>query len=152
MLRPTPDRLLPALLALATITGCGSTEPSALSVPDLLVRTDQAVYSKTGNAPVKTVVLNSGSSTVYFLMGDYVHIEQASDNGWIYRGPWFSVDGSTPSFPLAPGDSLEVLPMDLAYIDRAGVYRFVFQVSADRQMRQLLPQAERVSQPFSVTW
>lgn len=152
MLRPTPAPLFPALLALAAITGCGSTEPSGLSAPELLVRTDQAVYSKAIQEPVKATVINSGASMVYFLMGDYVYIEQASDNGWIYRGPWFSVDGSTPSFPLAPGDSLEVLPMDLSYIDGAGVYRLVFQVSADRLMRRLLPEAERVSQPFSVTW
>jgi hypothetical protein len=152
MPQSTPARLLPALLALAAITSCGSTEPSGLHAPELLVRTDKAVYSKAVNEPVKTTVINSGANMVYFLMGDYVYIEQASDNGWIYRGPWFFIDGYGLSFPLAPGDSMEVLPMDMGYIGRAGVYRFVFQVSADRLMRGMLPKEERISEPFTVTW
>jgi hypothetical protein len=141
-----------ALLGLSAVAGCSSTEPAGLSVAELLVRTDQAAYSKAESEAVKITVINKGSSSVYFLMGDYVYIEQASDNGWIYRGPWFFVDGVGMSFPLASGDSMEVLPMNMDYIARAGVYRFVFEASFDQLMRRMLPKEERVSQPFTVTW
>jgi hypothetical protein len=152
MISPTTLRLLPALLALSAVAACGSTDPSGLGAAELLVRTDKAIYSKADDGPVSTTLVNQGSVPVYLLMGDYVYIEQASDNGWIYQGPWFFVDGYTVSFPLAAGDSLEVLPMDLDYIARAGTYRFVYQVSLDPLMRRMLPKEVRVSPPFQVTW
>ena len=152
MVRTIALRLRTALVALCAVTGCGSTDPSDLRVAELLVRTDKAAYSKAEKQAVNATVINRGSSSVYFLMGDYVYIEQASDNGWIYKGPWFFVDGYGLSFPLAPGDSMAVLPMDMDYIARAGVYRFVFQASLDHLMRRMLPKEERVSEPFTVTW
>jgi hypothetical protein len=153
MPRPTSACLFWSLLTLSVTSGCGSsTDPSGLSIAELLVQTDKAIYSMAHNEPVKITVINHGSSKVFFLMGDYVYIEQASDNGWIYRGPWFFVDGMGMSFSLAPGDSMEVLPMDMAYVNRAGVYRFVFQASLDQLMRRMLPKEERVSEPFTVTW
>jgi hypothetical protein len=139
-------------LAVSALAACGSTEPSDLRVAELLVRTDKTAYSKAVKQAVNATVINRGSSSVYFLMGDYVYIEQASDNGWIYKGPWFFVDGYSLSFPLTPGDSMEVLPMDMDYIARAGVYRFVFQASLDQLMRRMLPKEDRVSEPFTVTW
>jgi hypothetical protein len=148
---PRTCRLCPALL-LVLVAACGSTEPSAIAAPDLLVRTDKSMYSKSADEAVIVTLVNQGSTPIHVLMGDYVYIEQASDNGWLYKGPWFFADGYGPSFPVAPGDTLGALPMGLDYIARAGTYRVVYQVSLDPQMRTLLPKEIRVSQPFRVNW
>jgi hypothetical protein len=147
---PKAARLFPALLVLI-LTACDS-DASGIGLPELLVRTDKTVYSKAADGPVNTFLVNQSSTPVYVLMGDYVYIEQASDNGWLYHGPWFFVDGFGMSFTLAPGDTLLPLPMDLDYIGRAGTYRFVYQVGLDSSMRSLLPKEERVSEPFRVNW
>lgn len=145
-----PARLFPALFFLI-LTACDS-DASGIALPELLVRTDKTVYSKAVDGPVNTFLVNQSTTPVYVLMGDYVYVEQASDNGWLYHGPWFFVDGFTPSFTLAPGDTLLPFPMDLDYIGRAGTYRFVYQVGLDPLMRRLLPIDERVSEPFRVEW
>jgi hypothetical protein len=43
--------------------------------------------------------------------------------------------------------------MSFGYVGRrAGVYRFVFHVTVDRLGRLLVPEEQRVSAPFEVTW
>lgn len=150
---PQPARLIPALLALTAITGCGSTGPSALGSPDLLVKTDKSVYSLAVDVEARVTLINRGPAHIYAPMNEYVFVEQWSDNGWINRTPWFAIDGSTPSFPVAPGDSLTSPPMSFGYVNRmAGTYRFVFAVTVDRFGRQLIPEEQRVSESFEVTW
>jgi hypothetical protein len=134
MTRPTSARLLSILLALTATAGCGSTDPSGLGVADLLVKTDKSVYSLSVDAEARV-------------------IEQWSENGWINRSPWFTVDGADVSFPVAPGDSLTSPPMSFWYVNRrAGTYRFVFEVALDRVGSHLIPEEQRASQPFEVTW
>jgi hypothetical protein len=143
--------ILSAHLALTPL-GCGSTETNELGVADLLVRIEKPVYSKSADDAVRSALINQGSERIYALLGEYVYIEQWSDGGWLYQGPWFVIDGIGTSIPVSPGDSLVPLPMSLEYVSQAGVYRFVFQVSLDSLGRQPFPEAARVSEPFEVTW
>jgi hypothetical protein len=153
MPHPTAVRLLPALLAVTALAGCGSTDPSDLGAPALLVKTDKLVYSLSVDVEAHVTLINHGSVRIYAPMNEYVYVEQWSDNGWINRSPWFVVDGIGPSFPVAPGDSLTSPPMSFAYVNRrAGTYRFVFEVALDRLGRHLVPEEQRVSEPFMVTW
>ena len=152
MLRPAIFPLsLWAVIALTTTIGCGSAGPNQDSLADLLIRTDKPAYSKSLDSGVRITLVNQGAFQVYAPMGEYVHIEQWSENGWINRGPWFFVDG-IGSLQVPPGDSLIPLPMNLDYIDRAGTYRFIFQLAFDPHGRRLIPGDERVSNEFQVTW
>jgi hypothetical protein len=98
-------------------------------------------------------LVNLGTVPIYAPMNEYVYVERWSGENWIDRIPWFVVDGNGASFPIAPGDSLAALPMDFDYINNlAGIYRFVFEVALDPNGRHLVPEADRVSQPFEITW
>jgi hypothetical protein len=153
MTRPTSARLLSILLALTATAGCGSTDPSGLGVADLLVKTDKSVYSLSVDAEARVILINRGPVQIYAPMNEYVYVEQWSENGWINRSPWFTVDGADVSFPVAPGDSLTSPPMSFWYVNRrAGTYRFVFEVALDRVGSHLIPEEQRASQPFEVTW
>jgi hypothetical protein len=153
MPRPTPIRSFPALLVVTALAGCDSTEPSELDAPALLVQTDKPVYSLSVDVEARVTLINQGSVRIYAPMNEYVYVEQWSDNGWINRTPWFVIDGIGPSFPVAPGDSLTSPPMSFNYVNRrAGTYRFVFNVALDRLGRHLVPEQQRVSEPFMVTW
>ena len=152
MRRPAVHALiLSAHLALTTL-GCGSTEATELGVSELLVRIEKPVYSKSTDNAVRSALINQGSERIYALLGEYVYIEQRSEGGWLYQGPWFVIDGIGASIPVAPGDSLVPLPMSLEYVSRPGVYRFVFQVSLDSLGQHPFPEEARVSEPFEVTW
>ncbi len=84
-------------------------------------------------------------------MNEFVYVERFSDGEWGNRHAWFSVDGVGISFPVAPGDSLVALPMDFAYVaERPGIYRFVFEVALDPKGHRLVPEPERVSDPFEL--
>jgi hypothetical protein len=145
-------RLLSALLALTAVSGCGSTDPSALTTPELLVETDKSGYSFSADADVQVTLINQGPLPIYAPMDQYVFVEQWSDNGWINRSGWFFIDGFGPTFSIAPGDTLLSPSMSLQYLNRAGTYRFIFAVTVDRLGRQLIPEEQRVSEPFTVTW
>lgn len=146
-------RLLPALLLVTALSGCSSTGPSALGAPKLLVKTDKSTYSLSLDLEAQVTLINQGPVQIYAPMNEYVYVEQWSDNRWINRRPWFAIDGSTPSFPVAPGDSLTSPPMSFGYVNRtAGTYRFIFEVALDQFGRRLIPEEQRVSQPFEVTW
>ena len=146
-------RMLPTLLAVTTFIGCGSTSPSALTTPDLVVKTDKSVYSLSEDVEAHVSQVNPGPLQIYAPMNEYVFVEEWSENGWINRQPWFAVDGFGPSFPVAPGDTLQSPAMSFGYIGRrAGVYRFVFHVTLDRLGRQLVPEEQRVSKSFEVIW
>src|ERR671916_784669 len=108
----TTVRLLPALLAVATLTGCGSTSPSALTTPDVVVKTDKSVYSLSEDVEARVTLVNQGPLQIYAPMNEYVAVEQWSDNGWINRQPWFFVDGFGPTISVAPGDTLGSPPMN----------------------------------------
>jgi hypothetical protein len=143
-------RLFPLLTGLA---GCSSGGPSDLPVADLLVRTDKRVYSLPADQAAQPTLVNQGTVPIYAPMNEYVYVERWSGQDWINRMPWFVVDGHGPTFPIAPGDSLAALPMDFEYVNnRAGIYRFVFEVALDPNGRHLVPEADRVSQPFEITW
>jgi hypothetical protein len=147
---PVRLRLLSATIALA---GCGSSEPSDLQVADLLVRTDKPSYSLELDQAAQPTLVNQGTVSIYAPMNEYVYVEQWTGYEWINRTPWFTVDGIGVSFPVAPGDSLSALPMDFGYVNnRAGIYRFVFEVALDPHGRHLVPEAERASQAFELTW
>jgi hypothetical protein len=149
----TSIRLLPALLALTALTGCDSTSPSALTAPDLVVKTDKSLYSLSQDVEAQVTLVNRGPLQIYAPMNEYVFVEQWSDNGWINRRPWFALDGFGPTFPVAPGDTLRSPAMSFGYIGgMAGVYRFVFHVTLDRLGRQMVPEEQRVSEPFEVIW
>ena len=153
MPQPSPTRLLAILLAITALIGCGSTGPSGLPAPDLVVKTDKPVYSLSVDVEAHVTLINTGSVQIYAPMNEYVFVEQWSDNGWINRSPWFAIDGVGPSFPVAPGDTLSSPAMSFGYVNRrAGTYRFVFEVALDRFGRQLVPEEQRVSEPFQVTW
>jgi predicted small lipoprotein YifL len=142
--------LFPLFPALA---GCGSSGPSDLPVADLLVRTDKPAYSLAVDQAAQPILVNQGTVSIYAPMNEYVYIEQWTGQEWINRTSWFTVDGYGTSLPIAPGDSLAALPMDFGYVNnRAGIYRFVFEVALDPNGRNLVPEADRVSQPFEVTW
>jgi hypothetical protein len=138
---------------MTTLAACDSSGPSGLPTPDLMVKTDKSVYSLAEDIEAEVVLINQGSMQIYAPMAEYVFVEQWSDNGWINRRAWFVVDGSEPSFPVAPGDSLTSPAMSFGYVNRrAGTYRFVFDVALDRFGRQRVPLEERVSEAFLVTW
>jgi hypothetical protein len=139
--------VLPLILA-----GCGSAEPSEAGPADVQVRIEKPVYSFALDSSVGSAVHNRGERPIYVPMGEYVHIEQWSDNGWIYRGPWFFVDGYGPSFAVAAGDSLVPPAMNLSYLNRAGTYRFVFRLWLHPRGRWHVPEENRVSPPFTVNW
>lgn len=139
------------LLMITVVLGCGSSGPADVNLPELLIRTDKPAYSKSVDSGVRVTLVNHGQSWIYAPMGEYVHIEQWSENGWINRGPWFVVDG-TGNLQVAPGDSLIPLPMDLDYVSRAGTYRYIFYIGLDPFGRHLVPESERVSNEFRVTW
>jgi hypothetical protein len=142
-----------AVLGLTSTIACGSTDPTGVAVAELLVRTDKPVYSLAFDQGASATLINRGSIRVYAPMNEYVFVEQWSGNGWINRRPWFAVDGVGVSLPVAPGDSLVAFPMNFGYVDRrAGVYRFVFEVALDSLGRRLVPEQDRVSEPFEVTW
>jgi len=153
MLRPARSPLLlPALLVLTAMAACGSTEPGDLGAARLLVRTDKPVYSLSVDRGANVMLINQSSVHIYAPMNEYVYVERRSDFGWINRTPWFAIDGIGVSFPIAPGDSLTAPAMDFGYVNnRAGVYRFVFDVALDRLGRHLVPEDQRVSQAFEVT-
>lgn len=143
-------RLFPLLTGLL---GCGSSEPSDLQLAQLLIRTDKPVYSLAQDRAAQPTLVNQGTVPIYAPMNEYVYVEQWTGEEWINRTSWFVVDGDGTSFPIAPGDSLAALPMDFAYVNnRAGIYRFVFEVALDPNGRHLVPEADRVSQPFELTW
>jgi len=143
-------RLFPLLTGLV---GCGSNGPSDLPVADLLIRTDKPVYSLAQDQAAQPTLVNQGTVPIYAPMNEYVYVEQWSGEDWINRIPWFVVDGHGPSFPIAAGDSLAAPPMDFEYVNnRAGIYRFVFEVALDPSGRHLVPEADRASQPFELTW
>jgi hypothetical protein len=154
MLRPTSlSHLLWAFLALTGIVGCEPVEPNGDGVAELLVRTDKPAYSLAVDRAATATLFNQGRSPIYAPMNEYVYVEQWSENGWINRSPWFVIDGTEVSFPIAPGDSLVALPMNFGYVNnRAGVYRFVFEVALDPFGRRLVPEDQRVSEPFEVSW
>jgi hypothetical protein len=138
--------------AIAAAAGCGSSGPGDLDVLGLLVRTDKRVYSLAVDREARTTLLNQGSVAIYAPMNEYVYVEQWDGDEWINRRPWFTVDGVGISFPVAPGDSLSEA-MDFRYVNnRAGTYRFVFEVALDPRGHKLVPEADRVSQPFELTW
>ena len=142
---------LPITTVLAVMS-CGTTGPNDLRMAQLLVRTDKPAYSLALDRAARATLVNQGSISIYAPMNEYVYVEQWSGDRWINRLPWFAVDGNGVSFTIAPGDSLAALPMDFGYINnRAGVYRFVFEVALDPEGRHLLPEAERVSPPFELT-
>ena len=150
-----PSRIAAALLL--ALCGCGSeptVPPTDPGSADVSVRLEKTVYSFAEDVDVQSTVYNRGSGPIYVPLGDYeyVYIEQWSDNGWIYVGPWFFADGVGPSFPIAPGDSLVPLSMDLAYLPRlAGTYRFVFRLWLDPHGRWQVPEEQRVAE-FRVNW
>jgi hypothetical protein len=143
--------LLSGLVAMTGILAC-STEPNRESLSELRIRTDKTAYSKSLDQSVEITVVNEGSFRVYAPMGEYVHIEQWSENGWINQGPWFFVDGVGRSFPIEAGDTHVPLGMDLDYIARAGTYRFIFYLSFDPSLRRPVHLDERVSNEFQVVW
>jgi hypothetical protein len=138
--------------AIFALAACGTTGPGNIGVAELLVRTDKPAYSLAVDRAATATLFNQGPVSIYAPMNEYVYVERWSGNGWIDRTPWFAVDGTGLSFPIGPGDSLAALPMDFGYVNnRAGVYRFVFEVALDPNGRQLLPESQRVSQPFELT-
>ena len=142
--------LLPIFFA-AGIPACDSTEPGALGVIELLVRTDKPVYSLSVDRAANVQLINQSSVRIYAPMNEYVYVEQSSDAGWINRRPWFAVDGIGVSFAVEPGDTLSAPAMDFGYVNnQAGVYRFVFEVALDEAGRHLAPEDQRVSASFEV--
>jgi hypothetical protein len=142
-----------AILALAVLVaplGCNDnpTDPGAVN---LTVRTGKAAYSLTADTAADAVLLNDGPTTVYAPMNEYVYVERLVDGKWRNRNPWFSVDGTSISFPIAPGDSLIAYPMSFGYVDRVpGTYRFVFEVALDSEGRRLVTESKTASRPFEL--
>jgi hypothetical protein len=142
-----------SITLVSAAAGCGSSEPSELRLAELLVRTDKPSYSLAVDYGARPTLINRSSFPIYAPMNEYVYVEQWSDNGWVNRTPWFAVDGSSLSFPVAPGDSLTGPEMSFGYVNnRAGFYRFVFEVALDPHGRMLVPEEERASETFEVTW
>jgi hypothetical protein len=140
------------LFGIFALAGCGSGEPSDLEAPDLLVRTDKAVYSLALDRAARATLVNQGALPIYAPMNEYVYVEHWNGKHWINRTPWFAVDGIGRSFAVAAGDSLAAMPMDFDYVNnRPGIYRFIFEVALDPQGHHLLPEAERASEPFELT-
>ena len=133
----------------------GPTEPESVPTEQesvrLVITTDKTMYTPGIDYAATPILVNAGRDTVYVLMGEYVHAERWIGNGWAYAASWFVVDGVGPSFPLAPGDTLAVVPMRFDYVGRRlGKYRFVFAVAYDREMRRPLPKEKRVSTTFEL--
>lgn len=134
------------------LPACDSTPTESSRSATLVVTTDKATYSLAADRAATPMLVNLGPDTIYAPMNEYVYVERRTAGGWADRMPWFVVDGSSVSFPVAPGDTLTALSMSFGYVgERPGVYRFVFEVAYDPNGRRLVPWTESASPPFELT-
>jgi len=138
-----------AVLAASTLLfACDLLEPETVRIR---ITSDRAVYSAAVDTAATPILANIGRDTVYVVMGEYVYAERRFGGKWYHANSWFVVDGTGPSFPVAPGDTLRASAMRFSYVGKEpGTYRFVFVVAYDRDMRRLLPKEMRVSKPFQL--
>jgi hypothetical protein len=147
---PSVPNSIAAVLVLA-LSACSS-DPSDPSTGDVSVQADKMNYSFASDTGVRTTVYNRRSDRIYVGIGEIMHLQQWSDNGWIDLGPWLFVDGIGRSFPLAAGDSLVMPAMSLGYLPRrAGTYRLIYRLWLDPRGRWPLPEEQRAAE-FRVNW
>lgn len=143
-------RFFPSLLIVLAGVAC-SAPTAADGEVDLLVASDKRVYSLATDRDARPVLINRGPVAVYAPMNEYVAVQRFDDGRWQPPQPWFSVDGTSISFAIQPGDTLKALPMDFGYVAHTpGVYRFVFEIAHDPNGRRLVNEAVRISPPFEL--
>jgi hypothetical protein len=134
---------------LAGVLGCD--DSTGLPEASLRVRADKLEYSLDSDNAATAVLVNLGPTVVYAPMNEYVYVERYQSGRWGDRRGWFSVDGTSTSFPIHPGDSLVAWPMAFTYVDnRPGVYRFLFEVAFDPSGRRLVHESQRSSASFQL--
>ena len=77
---------------------------------------------------------------------------------WKDRGAWYAIiQGGYQVKTLAPGDTLSMIRLDLQFaasnmdlIDSSGLYRFHFKLYKKENLDELIPETDRVSDPFEV--
>jgi hypothetical protein len=139
---------------LLALWACDSSPTAAggdLGSPQVSVRLEKSTYSFAQDSGVRSTIYNRLSVPIFAPMGEYVHIQQWSQNGWIDLGPWFFVDGLGPSFSIPAGDSLVPPSMNLGYLERAGTYRLYFLLWLDPQGHRTVAEEDRVAE-FRVDW
>jgi hypothetical protein len=116
------------------------------------VTTDRAQYSLARASIASITLHNPSDAPVYLPMGMYVFYQQRENGSWGEATPWFIVDGTGPSFPVAPGASMtDRLQLRFYLGTRPGTYRIQYRAYADAQLRHELPLTQRVSAPFTVS-
>ena len=143
-------KLRRSFLLLLALLGCDGSALGPFARFDLSISTDQPHYALSTDRPAYVTITNAANDAVYFPMDSYVMFERFERGAWRDLTPWFVIDGTGPSYPLAPGAS-QTDGLDLRYLaGRPGLYRFRYLVYADAQVQHLLPLMERVSAPFAV--
>ena len=143
-------RVSGVFIMLLIITGCVGENTLDLRQLDLTISVSKPAYSLAQDAGATVALRNHGSDNVYAPMNEYVYVERLENGRWVDRSPWFAIDGTSVSFPVAPGDSL-VEYMNFGYVNRLpGTYRFVFELALDPEGRRRVPFERTASAPFAV--
>lgn len=128
------------------------------------IRTDRETYDLRPDTdpmprivgPIRVAISNASSRPIYYLApSEWVTLEKWVDGDWVSLGGSRDYYLPVPPrvFEIEPGGHLEdavVLPLRSEVLAGAGVYRFVFELFADAQARDLLALEHRVSNRFEI--
>jgi hypothetical protein len=139
------------VLSLGLLGGC-SRDATGRTDFQISVSTDKVAYSLASDSISVITLRNSSGAAVHLPMGMYVFYEQRANGSWGEATAWFIVDGTGPSFAVAPGATkVDRLPIRFYLGNRPGTYRIHYRVYRESRLRQELPLTQRVSPPFTVS-
>jgi len=154
-------RILSALIVAGLLAGCQD-DTVVAPASQVQVLTDAARYSR-ATGTVRANLVNGSKRPVYmFTCSESTTLEVSEAGGWKDLGAWYATclgaDPSTaiaPAYPysIEPGTfaALPDLPAEVMSSLDPGTYRMRVKVYANNSSPyELLPDAERVSDPFEI--
>ncbi len=107
------------------------------------------------DAVIEVKFINRSDENLYIKTGPvlFAILQKLDGNRWKDRGIWYKVlmGGPVIRVTLEPGEVLSLPELDLRdWIQSSGYYRIHFTVYRDEDFEELIPEADRVSDPFEV--
>ncbi len=166
MITKSKFTIIGSLLALGIfLSGCNNMTMPALGEGEFdteipLESNRYDLRNNTTDGVIEVKFINRSDVNLYFLAPGGITLQKWNGKEWKDRGRWYRVPAVVPRVhTLAPGDTLgsESFILDLRnvtsnmdIISSSGLYRIHFEIYRDEDVEELIPEADRVSDPFEV--
>ena len=136
--------------------GCGEDEPTPVNpIGEVTILVSKEEYSKQTGTPITAVLVNLSLNPVYLhsCHPNWTIERQENAGGWTDLGSWYGIcDGPSMPIPIESGSYTEAPPISQSIYGtwESGSYRLRAEVYGNGEAKQLLPDDQRVSDPFQI--